>query len=92
MGKISEILGKRAQSVSGEVMMEVGSSKQTLKTAWSSQQATHSEAGGEIHRDEVPLAYQQFVERYFEEVRKGEPATAGAKPASKAEKTSKPTP
>jgi len=92
MGKISEILGKRSQNITGEVMMEVGSSKQTLKTAWSSQQATHAEAGGEIHRDEVPLAYQQFVEKYFEEVRRGEPATAGAKPAPKADKTSKPTP
>jgi hypothetical protein len=92
MGKISEILGKRAQNVTGEVMMEVGSSKQTLKTQWSSQQATHSEAGSEIHRDEVPLAYQQFVEKYFEEVRKGEPATAGAKSASKADKTSKQAP
>lgn len=70
MGKISEILGKRSANVSGEVMMEVGSSKQSLKTAWASRQASHSEAGGEIHRDEVPLEYQQFVEQYFEEVRK----------------------
>jgi hypothetical protein len=65
-------------------MMEVGSSKQSLKTAWASRQANHSEAGGEIHRDEVPLEYQQFVEQYFEEVRKTAPA--------KADKTSKKSP
>jgi hypothetical protein len=80
MGKISEILGKRSANVTGEVMMEVGSSKQSLKTAWASRQASHSEAGSEIHRDEVPLEYQQFVEQYFEEIRK--PGPSAAKPAA----------
>ena len=92
MGKISEIIGKRSANVTGEVMMEVGSSKQTLKTAWASQSANHSEAGSEIHRDEVPLEYQQFVEHYFEEIRKSEPASATEKPAPKADKTSKKAP
>lgn len=77
MGKISEILGKRSTDVSGEVMVEVGSSKQQLKTPWAQSQATHAEAGGEIHRDEVPLIYQQFVQQYFEQIRK-----SGAKPAA----------
>jgi hypothetical protein len=85
MGKISEILGKRSANVSGEVMVEVGSSKQQLKTPWAQKQATHSEAGSEIHRDEVPLIYQPFVEQYFEEIRKSAPAakTPAAKPADK---------
>ena len=70
MGKISQILGKRAQNVSGEVMVEVGSSKQQLKTPFAQRQAAHLEAGSEINRDEVPLIYQQFVQQYFEEIRK----------------------
>jgi hypothetical protein len=80
MGKISEIIGKRAQNVTGEVMVEVGSSKQQLKTPWAQKQAAHAESGSEIHRDEVPLIYQQYVQQYFEEIRK---APAPAKPASK---------
>jgi hypothetical protein len=32
MGKITEIIGKRTANVTGEVMVEVGSSKQQLKT------------------------------------------------------------
>lgn len=80
MGKISEILGKRSANVTGEVMVEVGSTKQQLKTPWAQKQATHIEAGSEIHRDEVPLIYQQFVQQYFEEIRKG--ADAGAKPVA----------
>jgi hypothetical protein len=78
MGQISEILGKRSATVTGEMMVEVGQTKQTLKTPWADRQAAHTEAGGEIHRDEVPLMFQPFVERYFEEIRKAPPA---AKPA-----------
>jgi hypothetical protein len=70
MGKISEIIGKRAANISGEVMVEVSSGKQQLKTQYSQQNATHVEAGGEINRDEVPLAYQQYVQQYFAQVRK----------------------
>jgi hypothetical protein len=94
MGKITEILGKRSANVTGEVMMEVASGKQQLRTEWSQQQANHAEAGSEIHRDEVPLMYQQFVQQYFEEIRK--PQAAGAKPvvksAAKPDKTSKNAP
>jgi len=79
MGKISEIIGKRAANISGEVMVEVASGKQQLKTQYSQRDAKHAEAGGEINRDEVPLAYQQYVQQYFEEIRK-EPA-AKTKPA-----------
>ena len=81
MGQISEILGKRSATVTGEVMVEVGSTKQQLKTPWAEKQAAHSEAGGEIHRDEVPLIFQPFVERYFEEIRKT--PSAGKKAAKK---------
>jgi hypothetical protein len=82
MGKISEIIGKRAANVSGEVMVEVASGKQQLKTQYSQRKASHGEAGGEINRDEVPLAYQQYVQQYFEEVRKL-PAGSKSKPDAK---------
>jgi hypothetical protein len=79
MGQISEILGKRSATLTGEVMVEVGSTKQTLKTPWADKQAAHNESGGEIHRDEVPLIFQPFVERYFEEIRKTPQAAAKSK-------------
>ena len=78
MGKISEIIGKRSQNITGEVMVEVASGKQQLKTQYSQRSATHVEAGSQIDRDEVPLAYQQYVQQYFEEIRKL-PAGKGAK-------------
>ncbi len=75
MGKISELLGKRAENVKGAVMVEVGSTKQQLKTPLGQSESTHAEAGGEIHRDEVPPIYEQFVEQYFDKIRKPGAAT-----------------
>jgi hypothetical protein len=82
MGKISEIIGKRSQNLTGEVMVEVTSSNQHLKTAYSQQNASHIEAGGEISRDEVPLAYQHYVQQYFEEIRKTPPPSKATTPAA----------
>ena len=92
MGKVSELLGQRSQSLTGEVMVEVGQTQQQLKTALTQQKAGHTDAGGEIHRDQVPLAYQTFVERYFQEVRKGtEPAAKGTGPADTGKAAAPPT-
>ena len=70
MGKISEIFGKRAQQITGEMTVEVPSGKQQLKTAYSQSRGTRTGEGGEVNRDEIPLAYQTYIQRYFEEVRK----------------------
>ncbi len=78
MGKISELIGKRSASVTGEMSVETGSNGQQLKTQYSDQKAAHSAAGGIVDRDEVPIAYQTYVQRYFEEVRKNAPAGARA--------------
>lgn len=76
MGKLSELFGRRSQNVKGEVMMEVTRSRnQALRTPLVERSATHTEAGGEVSRDEVPLHLQEYVQRYYEKVRK--PATAG---------------
>ncbi len=70
MGKISEIIGKRQQQVTGEMTVEVSSGKQQLKTQWSERKALHADTGAESNRNEIPLQYQTYIQRYFEEVRK----------------------
>ena len=74
MGKISELFGKRAQNIAGEVMVEVSGGKQQLRTQYTKSGAQHAEGGGEIRRDEIPLHHQDYVQQYFEEVRKAAPA------------------
>lgn len=80
MGKISEIFGKRAAEIKGEMSVEVPSGKQQLRTAYSRSSATHAGAVTESNRNEIPLMYQTYVQRYFEEVRK--PAASKSKTAT----------
>jgi hypothetical protein len=87
LGKLSEIIGKRAANITGEVMVEVSSGKQQLKTQYSDRNGSHAEAGGEINRDEVPLAYQQYVQQYFAQMRKLPAAKSKAAPDPKPSST-----
>ena len=70
MGKISEILGKRSATISGEATVEVQTTNQQLRTPYAQKGAQHTQAGAEISRDEVPVALQPYVQQYFEQVRK----------------------
>jgi hypothetical protein len=80
MGKISEIIGKRAANVTGELTVEVENSHQQLRTPYAQRDAHHAQAGAEINRDEVPVALQPYVQQYLEQVRK-QAAKAQPKPA-----------
>ena len=83
MGKISEIIGKRAANVSGELTVEVENSNQQLRTPYAQRDAHHEQAGGEINRDEIPVAFEAYVQQYFEQVRKqaARPRVEPPKPA-----------
>jgi hypothetical protein len=70
MGKISEIIGQRAATVSGETSVEVQSGNQKLHTDYSKTAAAHGETDGDVTRDEIPLALQAYVQQYFAEVHK----------------------
>ena len=74
MGKISEIIGKRAANVTGEATVDVQTTSQQLKTSYQDRRAEHSQTGAEINRDEIPVALESYVEQYFEQVRKQAPA------------------
>jgi hypothetical protein len=74
MGKLDELLGKRAQNVQGEVMVEVTNSKnQQLRTPFTGRTGVRTDAGSELGRDEVPLHLQEYVQRYYEQVRRQAP-------------------
>jgi hypothetical protein len=79
MGKISEIIGKRSQTISGETTVEVQNTRQQLRTQYANRAVQHTQAGAEIGRDEIPVSLQSYVESYFEAVRKAAPAPAPKK-------------
>ena len=70
MGKLSEIIGKRSASITGEMTIESQSGPQQLKTAYARSDAKHAATSGDIARDEVPVELQSYVQKYFEQVRK----------------------
>jgi hypothetical protein len=70
MGKLAEIIGKRSASLTGDMTVETPSGKQQLKTAYSQKLGRHTDAGGEINRDEIPLSDQQYVREYMELIHK----------------------
>jgi hypothetical protein len=79
MGKISEIIGKRAANVTGEATVDVENTSQQLRTAYQERHSDHTQTGAEIHRDEIPVALESYVEQYFEQVRKQ--SKTGSEPA-----------
>ncbi len=79
MGKLSEIIGKRAQNVSGETSVEVQSGSQQLKTGYTQTNASHAQTDGDVSRDEVPAPMQRYIQQYFEQVRKGTEVPAAKK-------------
>ena len=74
MGKISEIIGKRAANVTGEATVDVQNTAQQLRTSYQDRRSEHAQTGTEINRDEIPVALESYVEQYFEQVRKQAPA------------------
>jgi hypothetical protein len=76
MGKIAEILGKRSTNLTGEATVEVEATSQQLRTPYAQRAAQHGQSGGEINRDEIPVAMQPYVQQYFEQVRKQAPPPA----------------
>jgi hypothetical protein len=70
MGKLSLLLGKRAENVTGDVALEVESGRQRLITQYVQKNATHTDVQARTNRDEVPLALEPYVERYFDQIRK----------------------
>ena len=70
MGKLDEIIGKRSADLTGEMTVETRSDAERLETQYSGRTGKHTDSGREIERNEVPVALQQYVREYMEQVRK----------------------
>ncbi len=70
MGKLAEIIGKRSANLTGDMTVETSSSNQQLKTQYSGRVGRHADLGGEINRDEIPIAYRDYIREYMQLVHK----------------------
>jgi hypothetical protein len=70
MGKLNAIFGKRSKDLTGEVTAVAPPGPQQLRTAYAQRSAVHNTVQAKVERDEVSLAFQDYVRRYFELVGK----------------------
>ena len=70
VGRLAEIIGKRSASLTGDMSIDTPSSKQDLKTQYSGKVGRHADTSGEMHRDEIPPEYREYIRQYMIEVHK----------------------
>ncbi len=80
MGMLTDLYGRRAANVNGEFTVEAPAGKQSLRTPQTAKQGRHGDAGGEVNRDEIPLAYQAYVKEYFNKIRQNAKAPQPQEP------------
>jgi hypothetical protein len=68
LGKLEQILGKRSASITGEMRLTKSSHDPQLQTQYTNRVGSHSNTGGEIHRDQVPPQYRDYVRAYMDAV------------------------
>ena len=69
MGALTVLFQQRAEEVKGEFTIETGSARQTARTPYSPRESGHRDPGAVLSRDEIPIAYRSYVQRYFETIR-----------------------
>jgi hypothetical protein len=79
MGKISIILGKRSENITGRADLEATSGRPELKTGYEARQAEHRKVAATAQRDQIPIEFENYVQQYFGELRKAG-ARAGRAP------------
>lgn len=69
MDALEEFYMKRAEEIQGEIMVETTETEQTAETPYRNVAGRHADRGGAVSRDEIPLAYQRYIENYFRNLR-----------------------
>jgi hypothetical protein len=75
MGKLDRVFGKRAENVSGEMTVEAPPGAQKLSTPYAQRTAEHSSVETTAMRDEVPVAFEDYVQHYYALLRQEEAST-----------------
>jgi len=69
LGALTELFQQRAKEVKGDFTIESRSAQQKVRTPYSPSTNTHGDKGAVLSRDEIPIDYHTYVQRYFEMVR-----------------------
>ena len=69
LGALTELFQQRAKEVKGEFTIESRSAQQKVRTPYSPSLNKHRDKGTVLSRDEIPIDYHTYVQRYFEMIR-----------------------
>ena len=69
MGELTKLFQQRAEEIQGEFTIETGSARQEARTPYSPRESGHRDPGAVLSRDEIPIAYRSYVQRYFQTIR-----------------------
>ena len=69
MGELTKLFQQRAEEIQGEFTIETGSARQAARTPYSPRESGHRDPGAVLSRDEIPIAYRSYVQRYFQTIR-----------------------
>ena len=69
MGQLTKLFQQRAEEIQGEFTIETGSARQAARTPYSPRESGHRDPGAVLSRDEIPIAYRSYVQRYFQTIR-----------------------
>ena len=70
MGELEELLMERAENMTGEVTIETRFAEQSAAVPFNSRTPGRSDRGGDVSRDEIPPDYREYIQNYFEVLRK----------------------
>jgi hypothetical protein len=70
MGKISVIVGKRSENVTGNATVDVTSGRPQVMTPYEARRADHAGVTASNDRDRIPIEFEAYVQQYFRELRK----------------------
>ena len=68
MGKIEQILGKRAAQVSGDVSEVTSNEPQQLTTQFTGRGGEHQDTGSSVMNEPVPRENREFLRKYMDEM------------------------
>jgi hypothetical protein len=69
LGKLSVLLGRRSENLTGSASVEVVSGEQELTTRYVQKTVDHRDVHAQAERDEVSLELQSYVDNYFSQLR-----------------------
>ena len=70
LGSLEELYMERAENMKGEVTIETRLAEQSASVPYNERSTVHTDLGGAVSRDEIPVQYRTYIQNYFQALRR----------------------